>query len=70
MNFVVEPSALKNGTVTVPGDKSISHRALIFSALAHGRSTISGLLHSDDGWRENGLQFHDEQEALHGEELA
>src|SRR5918992_3676838 len=31
------------GTVRMPGDKSISHRALILSALAVGRSTIAGL---------------------------
>jgi 3-phosphoshikimate 1-carboxyvinyltransferase len=39
--------ALK-GTVTVPGDKSISHRALILGALAEGRTTITGLLESED----------------------
>ncbi|MBO0757461.1 MAG: hypothetical protein J2P54_16530, partial [Bradyrhizobiaceae bacterium] len=32
------------GRVRVPGDKSISHRALILAALAVGRSGISGLL--------------------------
>ncbi|MCU0412008.1 MAG: 3-phosphoshikimate 1-carboxyvinyltransferase, partial [Bacteroidetes bacterium] len=31
------------GSHRVPGDKSISHRALLFSALAEGRSVISGL---------------------------
>lgn len=36
------------GTVSVPGDKSISHRALILAALAAGDSRISGLLESDD----------------------
>ena len=36
------------GTVDVPGDKSLSHRALIFGALAHGRSHVRGLLESDD----------------------
>jgi len=36
------------GEVTVAGDKSISHRALIFAALAHGRSKISGLLEGED----------------------
>ena len=40
-------SALK-GEITPPGDKSISHRALIFSSLASGRSEISGLLESED----------------------
>jgi 3-phosphoshikimate 1-carboxyvinyltransferase len=34
--------------VHVPGDKSISHRALILAALATGRSTIRGLLDSED----------------------
>jgi 3-phosphoshikimate 1-carboxyvinyltransferase len=32
----------------VPGDKSISHRALIFGALAVGESTVSGLLEGED----------------------
>jgi 3-phosphoshikimate 1-carboxyvinyltransferase len=36
------------GTVRVPGDKSISHRALILAALARGRSEIAGLLAGDD----------------------
>ena len=36
------------GEVTVPGDKSISHRALIFSCLGHGKSKISGLLEGED----------------------
>jgi 3-phosphoshikimate 1-carboxyvinyltransferase len=48
MNFVVEPSALKNGTVTVPGDKSISHRALILGAIAEGKTTVRGFLDGDD----------------------
>jgi 3-phosphoshikimate 1-carboxyvinyltransferase len=37
-----------HGTVTVPGDKSISHRALLFGALAVGRSTVTGLLEGED----------------------
>jgi len=36
------------GTVTVPGDKSISHRAIMFSALAVGESRIEGLLEGED----------------------
>jgi 3-phosphoshikimate 1-carboxyvinyltransferase len=36
------------GTVRVPGDKSISHRALLLAALAEGTSTISGLSDGDD----------------------
>src|SRR3954451_16937030 len=36
------------GRVRVPGDKSISHRALILGALAVGETTISGLLEGED----------------------
>lgn len=36
------------GTVRVPGDKSISHRALMLSALAVGESRITGLLEGED----------------------
>ena len=36
------------GTLCVPGDKSISHRALMFAALAHGETCITGLLEGED----------------------
>jgi 3-phosphoshikimate 1-carboxyvinyltransferase len=36
------------GKVRVPGDKSVSHRALMFGALATGRTLITGLLEADD----------------------
>ncbi|PZW47062.1 3-phosphoshikimate 1-carboxyvinyltransferase [Humitalea rosea] len=36
------------GTIAVPGDKSISHRALMFGALAVGTTRISGLLEGED----------------------
>ncbi len=36
------------GRVRVPGDKSMSHRALMFGALAVGRTTVAGLLDGDD----------------------
>ncbi len=36
------------GEATVPGDKSISHRALILGALTVGRTTITGLLEGQD----------------------
>ncbi len=42
------PGAPLSGTVKVPGDKSISHRALILGALATGTTTITGLLEGDD----------------------
>jgi 3-phosphoshikimate 1-carboxyvinyltransferase len=36
------------GELRAPGDKSMSHRALIFSSLASGQSELSGLLESED----------------------
>jgi len=36
------------GNIRVPGDKSISHRALMFGALAIGRSQVTGLLEGED----------------------
>jgi 3-phosphoshikimate 1-carboxyvinyltransferase len=41
-------SARISGRVRVPGDKSISHRALILGGLATGRTRISGLLQAED----------------------
>src|SRR5438105_15957088 len=41
-------SAALSGRVRVPGDKSISHRALILGALAVGETRVSGLLEGDD----------------------
>jgi 3-phosphoshikimate 1-carboxyvinyltransferase len=37
-----------NGRIAVPGDKSISHRALMFGALAIGETRITGLLTGED----------------------
>ncbi len=37
-----------NGTIRVPGDKSMSHRAVMFSSLANGTSNITGLLEGED----------------------
>jgi len=37
-----------NGIVTVPGSKSITNRALLIAALAEGKSTLEGVLFSDD----------------------
>ncbi len=42
------PAGPLRGTIRVPGDKSISHRALMLSALAVGTSHISGLLEGED----------------------
>ena len=41
-------SSAISGHVTVPGDKSISHRALILASLATGTTRIDGLLEAED----------------------
>ena len=48
MNFIVQPSTVVDATVTVPGDKSVSHRALMLGGIAEGRTTISGFLAGED----------------------
>ncbi len=42
------PSGALTGTVRVPGDKSISHRALMLGALCVGETRVSGLLEGED----------------------
>lgn len=44
----LRPGGPLRGRIRVPGDKSISHRALLFNALAHGRARVRGLLDSAD----------------------
>jgi 3-phosphoshikimate 1-carboxyvinyltransferase len=43
-----EPSPPLGGTIAVPGDKSMSHRALIMGGLAEGETGIAGLLEGED----------------------
>ena len=47
-NFYSSKSSDLNGKITIPGDKSISHRCVILSSLAIGESKINGLLNSSD----------------------
>jgi 3-phosphoshikimate 1-carboxyvinyltransferase len=42
MSHRVNPAARLRGELRLPGDKSISHRALLFAALAEGETLISG----------------------------
>lgn len=48
MNKVIEPRQSLNGLITVPGDKSISHRAVMFGSIANGTTEIEGFLTGDD----------------------
>ena len=46
--YTVHPSNNISGIINVPGDKSISHRALILLSISEGIGNVSGLLESED----------------------
>jgi 3-phosphoshikimate 1-carboxyvinyltransferase len=46
--LIARPVSRLAGRVRAPGDKSVSHRALMFGALALGETTVSGLLEGED----------------------
>jgi 3-phosphoshikimate 1-carboxyvinyltransferase len=48
LRYRVQPSARVHGELRVPGDKSVSHRALMLGGIADGVSDISGFLASED----------------------
>ncbi|HEY6952318.1 MAG TPA: 3-phosphoshikimate 1-carboxyvinyltransferase [Bacteroidota bacterium] len=48
MDLPIHPSKGLRGQFSVPGDKSISHRAVLFGALAEGETTIEGLSNAAD----------------------
>jgi 3-phosphoshikimate 1-carboxyvinyltransferase len=48
MQFIVTPSQVKDARVTVPGDKSVSHRSLMLGSIAEGRTEVSGFLAGED----------------------
>ena len=48
MRIRVTPVRRLAGRIEVPGDKSISHRAALFGALARGRTEITGFLEGED----------------------
>jgi len=48
MHFIVNPSAVTDAAVSVPGDKSVSHRALMLGSIADGQTEVSGFLAGED----------------------
>jgi 3-phosphoshikimate 1-carboxyvinyltransferase len=46
--YLVSPKTNVSGSITVPGDKSISHRSLLFGGIANGVTEIRGFLESED----------------------
>lgn len=64
MHYLVQAGGLLRGRVRVPGDKSISHRAVILGALSDGQTEVSGLLEGADvlatiaAFRSMGVRIH------------
>ncbi len=48
LSFSIQPGGSLNGTLQVPGDKSISHRSIMLGALAEGETRIRGFLEGED----------------------
>jgi 3-phosphoshikimate 1-carboxyvinyltransferase len=48
LSWTSSPSSALHGEIVVPGDKSVSHRAIMFAALADGTSRIDGFLEGED----------------------
>ncbi|MDB6062058.1 MAG: response regulator receiver domain protein [Verrucomicrobiaceae bacterium] len=48
MEFLLQPGGSVQGTMRVPGDKSISHRSIMLGAIAEGVTEISGFLEGED----------------------
>src|SRR5262245_30132869 len=48
MHMTARPSGPLKGAARAPGDKSVSHRALILGAMANGETLITGLLEGED----------------------
>ncbi|HBL6084347.1 TPA: 3-phosphoshikimate 1-carboxyvinyltransferase [Enterobacter hormaechei] len=47
-SLTLQPIARVDGTINLPGSKSVSNRALLLAALANGTTVLSNLLDSDD----------------------
>lgn len=72
--LMIDANALE-GTITIPGDKSISHRAIMFASIAKGITKIEGFLHAEDCistmniFRDLGVQIDEEADGsviVHG----
>lgn len=68
--FVCQPGGGIAGELRVPGDKSISHRAIIFASIAEGVSRVSGFLQGEDSlntmraFQQMGVQIEREADRL------
>lgn len=76
INFITQPpSGALQGSIRVPGDKSISHRSIMLGALAEGTTQVKGFLEGEDAlatlqtFRDLGVQIegpHHGEVTIHG----
>lgn len=78
MNSIsLKPVSRLRGEITVPGDKSISHRSIMLGALGNGVTTVKGFLRGEDNmstmkaFRSMGVEIEDDGETvvIHGRGL-
>ena len=69
-SLTIQPAGSIRGEITVPGDKSISHRAIMFGSIAQGVTSVRGLLRGEDNlatlsaFRAMGIGIEDDGELL------
>jgi 3-phosphoshikimate 1-carboxyvinyltransferase len=76
-SYTVQSAKKVGGEITVPGDKSISHRSIMFGSLATGVTKVTGFLRGEDAlatlgaFRAMGVEVEDDGETLiiHGKGL-
>ena len=64
--FKIQKGNGLKGEITIPGDKSMSHRAIMLASLADGKSEISGFLEGEDCLATIEVFQKDKQIQLHG----
>ena len=69
-SITIQPAASVRGEITVPGDKSISHRSIMLGAIANGVTTVRGFLRGEDNlstmhaFRAMGVAIDDDGETI------
>jgi 3-phosphoshikimate 1-carboxyvinyltransferase len=48
MRYLIQPSAIRDADLSVPGDKSVSHRAIMLGSIAEGVTRVHGFLAGED----------------------
>lgn len=68
--YTIQPAKSVRGAITVPGDKSISHRSIMLGSIANGTTTVRGFLRGEDNiatlnaFRAMGIEVADDGETL------